>query len=91
MAGSEPIHVQVYGDSEPATRATVDKLRLLGIEPEVTPAAKGRAFMRYQNYTMTPVVLVWIGEGKRRHVYMSWEGHNPHMLELAARIGNEDG
>ena len=89
----EPIHVEVYAaEGCQATTATLGKLELLGITPEVHPMDRlGKAWLFRQGFTKTPVVIVHVGEGQRRIRWSAFEGFNPKMLELAARIGKEDG
>ena len=58
--------------------------------PEVHPIDRlGKAWLFRQGFTKTPVVVVHVGEGSRRIRWSAWEGHNPKMLELAARIGKD--
>ena len=91
MCPSESIHVEVYTSPDcPATQATLGKLELLGIEPEVHPIDRlGKAWLFRQGFTKTPVVIVHVGEGQRRIRWSAFEGYNPKMLELAARIGKD--
>lgn len=92
MPHSDPTTVQVFSSPDcPASKATVEKLTMLGVPVTVAPIKECRAFMARQRYTMSPVCILWLGEGKRRVAYTSWQGHKPKMLELAARVGKGEG
>ena len=44
-----------------------------------------RQFAR-RGHTISPMVVLWLGEGQRRVRYFQWSGHRPPMLRIAASM-----
>ena len=87
----EPVEIEVLTLVEcPATRATLDKLSMLGLTAKVTEMDRiTRDGWRRRGFPAIPVVMVWLGEGQRRVRYFTWDGFKPRMLELTRRVAVE--
>ena len=92
MPGRDPT-VEVYANEGcQASRATVDKLAMLGVATEVHPIDRlGKAWLARQGFTSSPVCILWVGEGEERVRFTAWEAYKPEMCELAARVGKGEG
>ena len=86
----EKVEVEVFiaqGDQNPATRATLDKSLMLGLKTTVhTMTEVQRSGFIRRGYRITPIVAVWVGDGRSRVRMFMWDGFKPRMLDIAARM-----
>jgi hypothetical protein len=62
---------------------------MLGLPAEVKPISEVKYLMRRNHFSISPVVVVWMGEGKTKRAFLNWEGHRPQMLEIAHKVATK--